>query len=128
MSIDNNKHLVRLFLEDVYGIWNINLIDSIFHAEYSIVPHPILPQVESSIEGEKTMAKIFQTAFPDLKLIIKNVVAENDIVCAYWKATGTHTGNWFGVKGSGKKVSFRGSHHFSFYEDKIKKISVVLIV
>lgn len=125
MNIEHNKRLVKIFLEEIYGNWKISLVDDLFHPHYSIVPHPILPEVSNSIEGEKMMVRIFQIGFPDLKLNIKRIVAEDNNVSVYWKATGTHTGNWFGVKGRNQPVSFRGSHYFVFREGKIIEIYLV---
>ncbi len=125
MNIEHNKRLAKLFLEEIYGNWKTSLIDDIFHPQYSIVPHPILPKVSSSIEGERRMVNMFQLAFPDLKVAIKKMVAEDNTVSVYWKATGTHLGDWFGVEGTNNKVSFRGTHYFVFHEGKIIEISLV---
>ncbi|OLS28167.1 MAG: hypothetical protein HeimC2_08220 [Candidatus Heimdallarchaeota archaeon LC_2] len=125
MNIEHNKRLAKIFLEEIYGNWKISLIDDLFHPHYSIIPHPILPKVTNSIDGEKMMVNMFQIAFPDLKVNIKKMVAENNTVSVYWKATGTHTGSWFGAQGTKNKVSFRGSHYFTFQEDKIIEISLV---
>ena len=50
----------------------------------------------------------FVTAFPDLRLVVEDVVSERDQVVVRWRATGTHTGAAMGLSATGKRVSFRG--------------------
>lgn len=61
------------------------------------------PGVEGLIESEK---KNFD-AFPDFKMPIISMVAEDDLVAAYFIFEGTHTGIPFvGVPATGNKVRF----------------------
>jgi predicted ester cyclase len=46
--------------------------------------------------------------FPDLKRIQYDVIAEGDRVAYRWEATGTHLGEYMGVRPTGQPVVARG--------------------
>lgn len=48
--------------------------------------------------------KVVRKAFPDLRMEIKNMVAEGNKVFTHKLLHGTHTGEFMGIKGSGKQV------------------------
>lgn len=50
----------------------------------------------------------FLSAFPDLRITIKDTVAEGDRVVVMWTATATHDGEGLGMPASGRRVAFRG--------------------
>lgn len=58
-------------------------------------------------------------AFPDLKVIIQDLLAQGDSVAVRWTASGIHTGPHLGITPSMKLVAFRGITWFRFSEGKI---------
>ncbi|MEZ2338585.1 ester cyclase [Mucilaginibacter sp. RCC_168] len=48
--------------------------------------------------------QVVRKAFPDLRIEIKNMVAEGNKVFTHKLLHGTHTGEFMGIKGSGKQV------------------------
>jgi predicted ester cyclase len=48
--------------------------------------------------------KVVKKAFPDLRVEIKTMVAEGNKVFTHKLLHGTHTGEFMGIKGSGKQV------------------------
>lgn len=58
-------------------------------------------------------------AFPDLKVIIQDLLAQGDSVAVRWTASGMHTGPHLGMAPSMKLVAFRGITWFRFSEGKI---------
>lgn len=70
-------------------------------------------------ERSLTEAKGWRKAFPDLKLHIDLIVAENDLVAVRWTATGTNTGTGNGLPATGKAVKTTGQATFRFVDGKI---------
>jgi steroid delta-isomerase-like uncharacterized protein len=50
----------------------------------------------------------FHSVFPDLHVVIEDVVAEGDRVAARWTATGTHSGEFAGLPATGRAVRWGG--------------------
>src|SRR5262249_52615038 len=50
----------------------------------------------------------FLAAFPDLRVLVEDVIAEGSRAVVRWTAAGTHTGHGVGSSPSGKAVQFRG--------------------
>jgi steroid delta-isomerase-like uncharacterized protein len=59
-------------------------------------------------EGFKTFHRSFCEAFPDLKIVVQDIIAEGDRVAARWTTTMTHLGDGLGFPASGKKASMDG--------------------
>jgi steroid delta-isomerase-like uncharacterized protein len=101
-SADENKQIMTSQL----AIWNdgdYDLADEIFHPQ-SITPDA--PQLPVGPEGCKQVARTFREAFPDFRLTVEDVVAEDDLVTCRFRQTGTHRGELFGIAPTGKGVDF----------------------
>lgn len=61
----------------------------------------------------------FRSAFPDLKIAVENMVADDDNVALAYTVTGTHKGNFQGVAATGKKIKARGMQIARFEDGKI---------
>jgi len=99
MSIKENKALVHRVIE----LWNRHDMDAFFEVcatEY--LEH--LPTGDISLEQLKEFAPTFFNAFPDIKITLKDVVAEGDKVATLvnWKAT--HKGVYMGIPATDKRI------------------------
>lgn len=63
---------------------------------------------------EKAFTKLIRTAFPDLKITVDIMVAENNMVAARWIAAGTQQGAFLGVEPTNKSVTWKGSWFWTF--------------
>ena len=61
-------------------------------------------------------------AFPDLALSWTSQIIEGDRAMFFWTLTGTHRGSFFGLEGSGAKVSTSGAAEFRFAEGGIASV------
>ena len=59
-------------------------------------------------------AKGWRQAFPDLKVSVDMIIAENDLVSVRWTATGTNTAAGNGIPATGKSVRTSGTTVFRF--------------
>ena len=51
----------------------------------------------------------FLTGFSNIKFTIKDVFGQGDKLVKYWNFQGTHTGDFFGIKATGKNVNIDGT-------------------
>jgi len=49
-----------------------------------------------------------RTAFPDVRLYVKEIVAEGDHLAAHWTVTGTQKGEYQGIPATGRRVEING--------------------
>lgn len=61
----------------------------------------------------------FLAAFPDLRIVPDQLVAEGDHVVSQWTATGTHEGDFFGIAPTGRRVTWTGIQFFRLECGKI---------
>ncbi len=107
VAAEENKALVRREYEEVWNQGNLDVIDEIYAADF--VGHmPGSPDIHG-LEGNKTIANLFCTAFPDMQYTIEDMIAEGDKAAIRWTLTGTHKGELMGIPPTGVQVSFTGN-------------------
>ncbi len=62
----------------------------------------------ATLEEDLTAAKELRKAFPDLRVRVLRVVAENDMVVVQWLARGVNTGAGNGLPATGRSVEVGG--------------------
>ena len=58
-------------------------------------------------------------AFPDLDIVVDDVIEEGGTAVARWHVTATHTGPSLGFPASNRRVAFRGMTWFEFKDGRI---------
>ena len=101
-EIEKNKEHARRFYEEIMNRGNADLVDEILSDDF--IEHEEIPGVPPNREGVKQWVNSFRTAFPDLKMEIEDMIAEGDTVVARGRMMGTHEGEFFGNKGTGRKL------------------------
>jgi steroid delta-isomerase-like uncharacterized protein len=102
-----NKNVVRRLFEEVWNKGNLPVTDELFAPNYE--HHDAsTPDVGRGPEGEKKRATLYRTAFPDLRLMIEDIIAEGETVVARWSCQGTHKGDLSGTAPTGKQVNISG--------------------
>ena len=104
MSTEQNKALVRQFVEEVINQGNISMIDELLIPDF--VEHEELPPgIPPGREAPKVLFTMLRSAFPDLKATIEHLIAEGDEVVLHMTWTGTHEGEFMGIPPTGKRIS-----------------------
>ena len=67
-------------------------------------------------EGIKPIIRMLAQAFPDVQIVVHDMIQEPGRIAARAEISGTHLGEIFGIAPTGKKVSFR-LHEFHALED-----------
>jgi len=105
MNADDMKSIVRQYLESLYNRGEAEAADAI------IDPDVVFHEPSQAIHGRealKARAVTFRTAFPDLRVEIDDVLAEDDRVATRWTLHGTHGGEFAGLAATGKSVYVSG--------------------
>src|SRR5438552_5739601 len=105
MSTEQNKDVVRRFLEEVWNAGNLDVVDELIAPDYVNHTDPGQPP---GPEGVKPLVTQFRSAFPDVHNAIEDVVAEEDRVAVRVTIRGTHKGELFGIPPTGKHATITG--------------------
>jgi predicted ester cyclase len=89
MQTDANKQLVRRLVDEVVNRRNAEPLDELAEGEFS--------------ELARRWISPFRAAFPDFRMEIVELVAENDTVVAHFRCSGTHRGEWLGLAPTGRR-------------------------
>jgi len=103
MSAEQNKDIVRRFVEEVQSQHKLESIDEFVSPEF--VNHsPLPPGIAPTREGVRQIHKMLLSAFPDLHFVIHDQVAEGDKVVTRKTLHGTHQGEFMGIPATGKRI------------------------
>jgi steroid delta-isomerase-like uncharacterized protein len=108
MSTEENKAIVRRFLEGIFSQGNPDVVDELAGPDF-VVHDPSSEAGQVAAEGVKESIAWSHSAFPDLRVTIEDQVAEGDKVATRWRVRGTHQGEMMGVSATGKQVTFTGT-------------------
>jgi steroid delta-isomerase-like uncharacterized protein len=104
---EQNKAVVRRFIEDVWNSGNLAAIDELISEDH--VDHdPGQAGSPGGREGARAFIQMYRTAFPDTHIELGEMIAEGDLVAATWTATGTHQGELMGIPPTGKTATITG--------------------
>jgi steroid delta-isomerase-like uncharacterized protein len=105
---DDLKAVSRRLIDEVYNEGKLDVVDEVVAPGY--VRHdPTLPEDITGQAAERELAAAYRAAFPDLMVTIEEQLAEGDRVVTRWTARGTHTGDLWGIPGTGKEVRVTGT-------------------
>ena len=90
-----------------------------FHEVFAadVVDHDPAPDQGKGPEGFIGFFTQFRAAFPDLKIAVEQLVADEDNVAIAYAMTGTQDGPFLGIPATGKKVKARGLQIAKFNSD-----------
>jgi steroid delta-isomerase-like uncharacterized protein len=116
MSVIENKSLVHHYYE-MWNRWDFALADELIAEDISF--RGSLGVDVRGREGFKGYMRAVCAAFPDFHNRIEELVAEDDKVAVRLTYTGTHRGELFGIRPTGRQVSYAGVAIFRIVEGRI---------
>jgi steroid delta-isomerase-like uncharacterized protein len=108
-TLEENKALVRRWFEEVWNQGRAEAIDEMFAADG--IAHGLSDDPEKPLKGGgdfKPFHEIFRGAFPNIEVVVEDMIAEGDKVAARCSVRGKHTGDHLGVAASNAPVDFTG--------------------
>ncbi|OOZ38490.1 hypothetical protein BOW53_15435 [Solemya pervernicosa gill symbiont] len=115
MSTEENKALARRFRETMDEGHGAGMEE--FVAPQVVMNFPGVPPL--SRDQVKELVVAFYSAFPDLRQIFNDQIAEGEKVVSRVSFCGTHKGDFQGVPPTGKKVEFEAVLIDRFEDGKI---------
>ena len=106
MSLEENKTLVRRYIEIVWNGRNTAALDELLASNYKRYVSATATPLTREDQRERITA--FHAGFPDLHFMIEDLFAENDRVTFRVTFRGTHQGRlpfWQGITATGKQVT-----------------------
>lgn len=118
MNIEQNKNVMKNF-ETMINTMDINLANQLISPEARFTT-PISSEPLVGAEGYLSVVQFMRSGFSNVQWKIEEMVAENNIVAINWTFTGTHDGEFLGIKPTGK--NFRARIMNFYYFDNNGKI------
>jgi len=104
--MEKNKLVVKNFIEKVTNTGNVDNITDYISEDYTEIyngkSYPV------GIEGAKEHITGVRKTYSDLNLKIDMQISEGDWVVTCYTMSGFHTGEWMGIKPTGKKITVTG--------------------
>ena len=116
MSAEENKALVRRFVEEFWNEGNTSAADELMAVDAAI--HMPTGEVVD-LDGLKGFAAVWRRSFPDWHSTFEELIAEGDRVAERWTGRGTHRGELQGIPPTGKRVEVPGSVFYRIVDGKI---------
>ena len=102
LSLEENKVIVRMLIEAI-NKRNLGLLDGLIAQDFCYHAQ------SNNIQGLDVIKQVIKNevkGFPDLHVVIKDIVAEGDKVWVRLEQTGTHTGEFRELSPTGKKTIY----------------------
>jgi steroid delta-isomerase-like uncharacterized protein len=115
-TFQQNAEIVRRYIHEVWNKAQFHVADELIHPR-SI--HANLHQFPIGPEGAKRAAQLYRAAFPDLRLLIQDLVAEENAVAIRFTMTGTHLGNYYNIPPSGRSIEVQGCEIYRIGDGQI---------
>lgn len=98
MSVEDNKAMMRDYLDRFWnqgdeGAGEQSVAEDVVLHDLADVPIDL----PAGRAGLFEMRKVFETAMPDFKMTIDDMIGEGDRLLIRWTGEGTHTGDFMGI-------------------------------
>jgi steroid delta-isomerase-like uncharacterized protein len=106
---EENKAILRRWFEEVWNKGRSEAIEEMFAADG--IAHGLSDDPEKLMQGPadfKPFHAAFRGAFPDVDIVVEDLIAEGDKVAARCSVRGKHMGDHLGVAASHAPVEFTG--------------------
>ncbi len=103
-AIEQNKRLVTRYFDEVWNQGKLEVLNELIAPNY-INHSPGAPNPKPGPEGLKPIVEAIRKGIPDVKYTIQDMVVAPDKVAVRVVMTGTHTGDFFGIAPTGKRVT-----------------------
>ena len=106
MTTAENKTIISRFVEEVINQGRFERADDLVAIDF--VELDPFPGQAPGREGLKDVIGRFRSAFPDIRWVIAEMVAEGEMVFSRFTWSGTHRGEFLGIPATGKRVEVKG--------------------
>ena len=118
-----NKELVRRFYKEVYGDWNMALVDEVVSPRFTSHDWP-----EDGSTGPQAFRDYYAAirfVVPDAHYEVDDLIAEGDRVVVRWRLLGTHQAEFQGIAPTGRAITLNGIAIYRVDDGKLMERWVV---
>ena len=105
--VEENKILVRRWLDEVLTQGDLGRIDELFAPNY-VLHDPSASQEVHGREGIERYVATYRTAYSDACFAVEDQISERDTVVTRWTAHGIHREELLGIPPTGCRVTMTG--------------------
>ena len=116
MSVEENKEIVRRY-QEAYNRQDFEALAAIV-ASNVLTPN-MISSMPRGLEGAKLVHQKTLLGMPDYHATIEDLIAEGYRVVARVTITGTHTGDFYGIPATGKRMNVPGVYIVRIANGKI---------
>jgi steroid delta-isomerase-like uncharacterized protein len=116
MAVEENKVVVRRFIEEIFVKGNVDAVDRFATADFA--PHS-WPSVAPGAENLKQAVKRVSAGLTGVSMKIEDMIAEEDRVAVRLTARATHQGEFMGLPATGKDYTISETHIFHMRDGKV---------
>jgi steroid delta-isomerase-like uncharacterized protein len=116
MRTEENKAVVRRYVEEVWNGHDLDAIDGLVSPKYF---NRAPGTAEYRRGGARRAVGWLLSVFPDHRFDVEDVAADGETVALRGTMTGTHEGELLGIAPTGKRVAAQQSHWFRVEDGKI---------
>jgi predicted ester cyclase len=109
--LQENKEIIKSLVDEVFNKHDLSVIDKYHVADLS--------NDSNILESFKQSLAALYSGFPDLRVSIEYMIAENNIVVAFLSIIGTHTGLYKGLQPTNKQMQIRSADLYKIENGKI---------
>jgi len=113
--MERNKGLVRRWIEEGFNERSLAVVDELFTDRFAVNGHVV------GREGLKQSMSRHIAGFPDLRVVIDDIVAEGSKVGIWYTVEGTHRGEFEAIPPTGKRVKWIGFDLLSIEDGRISE-------
>jgi steroid delta-isomerase-like uncharacterized protein len=117
--LEQNKHIARQFIA-AFAAADTRTLERIVAAH--MIDHNLPPGQKQGRPGLLDAVEMFRTAFPDLKVTIESLIADEERVSVTGKISGTNQGSLMGAPPTGKTASFAYMDMYAIANGQIAEV------
>lgn len=115
-SVEKVKALVHDYVERIWNQADLAALDELTTPTFR---YWFGGQAGRDHAEMRELVTMLHTAFPDWKVQIVEIVAEENTVFIHWKASVTHLGTFLGFPATGKQIAVNGINKYHIAKDKV---------
>lgn len=100
----NNRQLYEQYVKEFLQNGDASAADK--YIDTNVITHDGMPGQAPGIEGVKQTFRELRSAFPDMAVEVKDIIAEGDKVVGRFVVSGTNTGSFMGMPATGNKFTY----------------------
>lgn len=108
MLAEQSKAVIRRAYEEIWNQRNVEVVDEIVAEDFLNYAAP--PDRQRGRQGLKEVVRMFESAFPDFRYEVEDVIAEGEKVVVRDVFRGTHEGDFLGIPATGNRVTMEAIH------------------